>query len=297
MQDNWRTLRAELFPTKVMLEISDLVLVAQPLPQGREALAEPWIVPIPAATLRQGRPVEAEALGDFIGDLLLNQGAITAHLSVALPAAAAQWRLLEWPLREWPLEPAQRLRQLQPNLNLPFPLERAYLDLMPLQGAEGQALLVAMERELMEAWLEMFAIAGVQLERLVPAQVAVMAALQERLADADPAALVALLMPEPKALRLLVWRGGLPIYERVLAGAPEQAALQLEACLRFLRAQQGLGPAAAAILLLADGLLPDARATLEEAIAQRLGQPPAAMELDGWGSLAVQGLARLEEAQ
>ena len=115
LQEEWQTLRSELFPTKVVLDLSDLVLTAQRLPKANQPLDAPWIVPLPAATCRGGRPLQTEALGDFIGDLLLSYGEIKALLSVVLPAPACYWRALQWPLAAsplsaWPLEPARQLR-------------------------------------------------------------------------------------------------------------------------------------------------------------------------------------------
>lgn len=294
LQEGWQTLRSELLPTKVVLELSDQLLVAQRLLPGSKALEEAWMVPIPAATCRQGQPLQVEALGDFIGDLLLSYGEIKAHLSVVLPAAAAHWRVLDWPLQEWPLEPAVRLRQLQPDLSLPFPLEEAYLDLMPLQGEAGRALVVAIERNLLNLWMQVFGIAGVRLDRLVPAQVALTAALQERLMAADPRLLVCLLLPEVKALRLLVWRAGVPLYERLLEGGAEQGLAQLQRCLQFLRGQQGdLADAPPPQVLLAAGLLTDQQ---DELLASS-PLPLEPLSSAGYGSLALQGLAALEAAR
>jgi hypothetical protein len=127
LQEEWQTLRSELFPTKVVLDLSDLVLTAQRLPKANQPLDAPWIVPLPAATCRGGRPLQTEALGDFIGDLLLSYGEIKALLSVVLPAPACYWRALQWPLAASPLEPARQLRELQPDLGLPFALEQGWL--------------------------------------------------------------------------------------------------------------------------------------------------------------------------
>jgi Tfp pilus assembly PilM family ATPase len=290
LQEGWQSLRAELFPSRVLLELSDLLLVGQRLPRGRQPLEEPWLVPVPAATLSQGRPRETEALGDFIGDLMLSHGAINAHLTVVLPAAATQWRVLAWSPGEWTLDPVGRLRQLQPDLALGYGLEQAFLDVLPLEGDGGQTLVVAIERQLLQRWLEVFGIAGVLLNRIVPAQVALMAALQERLAEADPQELVALLLPEQKAVRLLVWRRGEPLYERLLAGTAEQAMAELQRCLTFLQQRQRQGPAAPVTLLLERELQPEQHQRLQ----QWLDQPLELLGTEGYGSLALQGLAKLE---
>ena len=293
LQEEWQTLRSELFPTKVVLDLSDLVLTAQRLPKANQPLDAPWIVPLPAATCRGGRPLQTEALGDFIGDLLLSYGEIKALLSVVLPAPACYWRALQWPLAASPLEPARQLRELQPDLGLPFPLEQGWLDVMPVQGGDVDALVVAIERQLLADWLEVFNIAGVRLGRLVPAQVAWMVGLQERLLAADSTTLVGLLLPEPQALRLLVWRDGVPLYERLLSGELEQWLGQLEACLRFLRWQQGMQARGSIELLLAAGLA----AGQQERLQLDCPQPLELLDSGGYGNLALRGLALLEGAR
>lgn len=293
LQEEWQTLRSELFPTKVVLDLSDLVLTAQRLPKANQPLDAPWLVPLPAATCRGGRPLQTEALGDFIGDLLLSYGEIKALLSVVLPAPACYWRALQWPLAASPLEPARQLRELQPDLGLPFALEQGWLDVMPVQGGDVDALVVAIERQLLADWLEVFNIAGVRLGRLVPAQVAWMAGLQERLLAADSTTLVGLLLPEPQALRLLVWRDGVPLYERLLSGELEQWLGQLEACLRFLRWQQGMQARGSIELLLADGLA----AGQQQRLQLGCPQPLELLDSGGYGNLALRGLALLEGAR
>ena len=298
LQEEWQTLRSELFPTKVVLDLSDLVLTAQRLPKANQPLDAPWIVPLPAATCRGGRPLQTEALGDFIGDLLLSYGEIKALLSVVLPAPACYWRALQWPLAASPLsagppEPARQLRELQPDLGLPFALEQGWLDVMPVQGGDVDALVVAIERQLLADWLEVFNIAGVRLGRLVPAQVAWMVGLQERLLAADSTTLVGLLLPEPQALRLLVWRDGVPLYERLLSGELEQWLGQLEACLRFLRWQQGMQATGSIELLLAAGLAAGQQERLQLGCPQQL----ELLDSGGYGNLALRGLALLEGAR
>ena len=298
LQEEWQTLRSELFPTKVVLDLSDLLLTAQRLPKANQPLDAPWIVPLPAATCRGGRPLQTEALGDFIGDLLLSYGEIKALLSVVLPAPACYWRALQWPLvasplSAWPPEPARQLRELQPDLGLPFALEQGWLDVMPVQGGDVDALVVAIERQLLADWLEVFNIAGVRLGRLVPAQVAWMVGLQERLLAADSTTLVGLLLPEPQALRLLVWRDGVPLYERLLSGELEQWLGQLEACLRFLRWQQGMQATGSIELLLAAGLA----AGQQERLQLGCPQPLELLDSGGYGNLALRGLALLEGAR
>jgi len=299
LQDKWQALRTQLFPSTVLLELSDQLLTAQRLPKRGQPLDAPWTVVMPGATLRHGQPLEREALGDFIGDLLLSHGEITAHLSVVLPVGATHWRLLEWPAggplpSADPEQALEALRQRNPDLGLPFGLEQAYLDWIPLPAGKGLGLLVAIERTLLDAWLEVFSIAGVKLDRLVPLQVAVMAGLADRLAVADPATLVAVLLPDYQGRRLLVWRAGLPLYERRLPADPERLATTLPACLRFLQEQEGGRASGVVELVLVAGVDSERDAMLAEWLQQQPGLALELPELDGYGSLAVQGLAALE---
>ena len=179
------------------------------------------------------------------------------------------------------------------DLGLPFALEQGWLDVMPVQGGDVDALGVAIERQLLADWLEVFNIAGVRLGRLVPAQVAWMVGLQERLLAADSTTLVGLLLPEPQALRLLVWRDGVPLYERLLSGELEQWLGQLEACLRFLRWQQGSQATGSIELLLAAGLA----AGQQERLQLGCPQPLELLDSGGYGNLALRGLALLEGAR
>lgn len=300
LQDAWQTLRGELAPAQVVLDLSDQLLALQALPQPRARQQPlPLLVPVPPATCRAGEPIELEALGDFIGDLLLGQNLIRAHLSVALPAAAAHWRALTGQRRRLAEDPVQWLRQQRPDLGLPFALDDAYVDVAPLRGTQAEALVVAIQRDLMLRWLEVFAIAGVVLDRLVPSQLAVMAALQPRLEEADPASLVVLLEPEPKALRLLVWHRGLPVYERLLDGDVAAQVDELGRSLTFLRWQQKLPEAAPCALLLdqarAEAQPPEQLQALRAAL-ERVGLELELADNGGYGSLCLRGLALLEGA-
>ena len=102
-----------------------------------------------------------------------------------------------------------------------------------------------------------------------------------------------LLLPEPQALRLLVWRDGVPLYERLLSGELEQWLGQLEACLRFLRWQQGMQARGSIELLLAAGLA----AGQQERLQLDCPKPLELLDSGGYGNLALRGLALLEGAR
>ena len=277
-----------MFPRQVLLELQDhslrgqVVLDGKPEPVGLEA-------PLPPLTVRNGMPLEKEPLGDLIGDLLVRDGLIDHFVLAALPPAAAHWRVVVWPFEDWPEDPARALRQIAPPLNLPFSLEEAYLDLQPLPGQPAQMLLAAAPKALVDAWIDVFAMAGVQLERLAPAQCCQLAALADLLEDAPPNQLVALLAAEVgDAHRLLLVRAGVPVFERALLSTGEALVDDLVRSILFYRRQDS---AVQDVRLLLTDPLP-----LRPQVEARLSLLAEEITPEPFGSLVLQGLA-MPEAQ
>ncbi|MEB3171985.1 MAG: hypothetical protein VKK43_11490 [Synechococcaceae cyanobacterium] len=277
-----------MFPRQVLLELQDhslrgqVVLDGKPEPVGLEA-------PLPPLTVRNGMPLEKEPLGDLIGDLLVRDGLIDHFVLAALPPAAAHWRVVVWPFEDWPEDPARALRQIAPPLNLPFSLEEAYLDLQPLPGQPAQMLLAAAPKALVDAWIDVFAMAGVQLERLAPAQCCQLAALADLLEDAPPNQLVALLAAEVgDAHRLLLVRAGVPVFERALLSTGEALVDDLVRSIAFYRRQDS---AVQDVRLLLTDPLP-----LRPQVEARLSLLAEEITPEPFGSLVLQGLA-MPEAQ
>ena len=277
-----------MFPRQVLLELQDhslrgqVVLDGKPEPVGLEA-------PLPPLTVRNGMPLEKEPLGDLIGDLLVRDGLIDHFVLAALPPAAAHWRVVVWPFEDWPEDPARALRQIAPPLNLPFSLEEAYLDLQPLPGQPAQMLLAAAPKALVDAWIDVFAMAGVQLERLAPAQCCQLAALADLLEDAAPNQLVALLAAEVgDAHRLLLVRAGVPVFERALLSTGEALVDDLVRSIAFYRRQDS---AVQDVRLLLTDPLP-----LRPQVEARLSLLAEEITPEPFGSLVLQGLA-MPEAQ
>jgi Tfp pilus assembly PilM family ATPase len=272
-----------MFPRQVLLELHDDSLRGQvmrddgPDPVSLEA-------PLPPLTIRDGMPLEKEPLGDLIGDLLVRDGLIDHFVLAALPAVAAQWRVVVWPFEEWPEDPARALRQIAPPLNLPFSLEDAYLDLQPLPGEQMQMLLAAAPKALVDGWIDVFSLAGVQLERLAPAQTCQLAAITSLLDVTRHAQLVALLAADSaESHRLLLVRGGVPVFERALLSSGDALVDELERCIAFYRRQDSA----------AEGL----RLLLSEALAEqplieaRLSVLAEELTPEPFGSLVLQGLS------
>ena len=288
LQNTWRPLRAQLFPKLVMVDLSEQLVFGQSVKQG-QPLGPAWSAPIPARTCRNGVPQLVDAVGDFIGDLLLEHGGIDSQLVVSLPQQAAHWRVVEWASEQQPVASIDELRDLNPDLGLPFALDDAYVDVQALPGNASSSLVVAAARSVVEAWVEVFAIAGGTLQHLLPAQVCLMAALSEELEATPTSTLVALLQPLDQQIVLTLWRQGVPEFERCLPGAMPELLPALRQSLDFYRSHHAEN---APVRL----LLGEPMADLE-GLEQALGLEAELLERDGFGSLALQGLAGLESAQ
>jgi Tfp pilus assembly PilM family ATPase len=288
IQDKWRPLRAQLFPRVVMIDLSDHLVIGQSVKRGK-AVEPIWTAPIPARTCREGMPYLRDAVGDFLGDLLLEHGGIDAQLVVSLPRMASHWCVVDWPANQQPVESVDDLRDLNPDLGWSFSLEAAYLDVQPLPGRPSSSLVVAAERSIVEAWVEVFAIAGGTLQHLLPSQVCQMWGIQEQLEAAPANTLVVLLQPLDQQTNLIIWREGVPEFERLLPGAMSELIPALQRCLAFVQTQ--LASQASLRLLVAEPM-PDL-----ESLEQALGLEVELLDRDGFGSLALQGLSTLELAQ
>ena len=282
LQDRLRPLKAQMFPQQVLIELQDNFLRGQvlrddaPLPVSLEA-------PLPALTCREGMPLEREPLGDLIGDLLVNENQQDAYVQAVLPYEAAHWRVIVWDDGEMPADPEAQLRRLDPELNLPFSLEEAYLDLQAVPGSPPQMLLVAAPRKLVDGWIEVFSLAGAKLDRLAPAQSCLLAALAAELEAAPPDRLVVLLVPEDFECKLYLFHRGLPVFERSLPMAGEDLLAELKRCLVFYQRQQ---PDLRSLRLLIT-----AEFFGQELVEGALGETARPLQWEPYGSLLLQGLA------
>lgn len=288
LQNIWRSLRAQLFPKLVMIDLSEQLVTVQLVKRGKP-LEPIWTAPIPAQTCRDGVPQLTDAVGDFLGDLLLEYGVIDAQLLVSLPWQASHWRVVDWQAGQEPGGSVDQLRALNPDLGWPFPLEQAYLDVQPLPGRPNSSLVIAAERSVVDAWVEVFAIAGSTLQHLLPSQLCTMCGLRDELAATPAGTLVALLEPLDQQTSLIVWNQGVPEFERLLPGLMVDLIPALKQSLDFYR---NLKAPQASVRLLLSAPLEDV-ASLEQA----LGLEAELVDRDGFGSLCLQGLATLELVQ
>ncbi len=278
-----RTLQSRIFPTQVLLELQDTRLVGQALLQGKPGRV--FVdVPLPAQSCKAGFPIEIDALADLLGELMLGEKLLDAHVMAALPLEAVHWRVLDWANAPAPEQAIEALRALNPELGLPFPLSEATIDLRPLPTAPQKLLLAATSHQVVDSWIEVFDQAGLNLDRLAAPQSCRLAALQRELGEFSPDLLVLLIGPEETRGRpFMAIRGGVPLFERILVEKGDRMVAEFERCVTFLRKEfdnaHDLG-------LLLEGSLEE-----RDALESTLGQPLLDLEVEPFGSLVMKGLA------
>ena len=270
-------------PQLVLLELQDDSLMGQ----AHSALQPGPVTidtPLPPETCRDGMPLEVEALGDLIGDLLMRDNLINAYVLASLPLGASQWRVIDWPKNEpVPANPIAAIRKLDPPLNLPYPLADACLDVQSLPGHPNRLLLAATPRKLVEAWEQVFDLAGVRLDRLAPYQTCLLAGLAPELSGVSTSDLVAVVAPGEEESRLMLLRGDVPVFEKSLPSDPDAMAVEFDRCVSFYRRQdpscRGLKVFLSKPFDQADRLLPAG------------GSAPLEPLHGKYGSVVLQGLA------
>lgn len=252
---------ARLFPRRVWIALEDRAVTVLTTKGRGQPLQLDLLrrVSLPAGACSGGEPQQVMALGDLIGDLLVELGLVGAEVVAVLPAAACAWRVVQWPFDDWPEEPDEALREIDPALALPYELSQAYISILPLEADGTQAtgcssLLVTAPRQRVLNWIEVFDIAGVELERLEAAQVCELRALAPLLDGAGADRLDALLVPYERGARLTLVRHGLPEYGRELNGSMDDIGDQLERYLAYWRSRD---PGATDVRLWLAGSSPD----------------------------------------
>jgi len=237
-------LRTQLLARRVLLELHDGGLRGTVV--GRKARPiRPIDVQLPPGSCRDGQPQEIEALGDLIGDLFLDLGLAGARVSACLPPRASRWAVVRWPDGLMPEDGRSELRRQAPDLGLPWPLDAVYLELEPLPGTPARSLLVAAPRRLVDGWVEVFELAGLQLLRLLPAQACDWGLLVGHGPQPAPGGERWLLELEPGRSRLWLVVDGCPQADwplpgnRISDGLDPQLLDALERCRRFWRQHSG----------------------------------------------------------
>jgi Tfp pilus assembly PilM family ATPase len=287
LRERFSPLRGQLFPQLTLIELHDDSIRAQVLEAGRPGKKR-FDAPLPAFTCRRGVPLEPESLGDLIGDLMLRDDLINSHVVASIPPEAVEWRVLEWPRNQIrPDDPLASLRSLDPEpLRLPFSLEDAAIDVCPLPGLAPRALLAASSQRIVEAWIKVFAIAELKLDRLAPTQSCEYLGLRSVLERVRQNELVVLLSPDGPNLRLLLVRDEIPCFDRTITLTGEARIEEVERSVAFYRRRDR---EVKRVRLVQGTPVPEA-----EAVGQRLGVPVETLSLE-FDSLVLAGLAIPEE--
>ena len=231
--NSWRDGLARINATTVLVELQDQRLRLQPLKGGAEL-----DLPLPQGLCHQGLPLEIEALGDFIGDLLVEQGWVKAVVMAALPLQAAEVRVIEANATSTTSDVMDQLRAREQQLRLPFALADADLDLQPLDPQMGRWLMVAARKQVVEAWLRVFDLAGAELKRLEPVQLTWLA-----VAEAEPEpGLMLLARLEASSCQVFVAVADQPLYGALLPGPRPDWPDQMADVVRLLVEEHALKP-------------------------------------------------------
>lgn len=282
LRERLQPFRTRLFPKQVLLEITDQWLQLQPVVNGqpREGVIH---VPLPEFTIQQGKPMQVEALGDLIGDVLLRDGLMEACVMASLPQEAVEWRVIHWASSKVPENGLEALRRENPELGLPYSLEEATMDLRPLEGEPGKQLMASARREVVEGWIKVFDQAGTTLDRLACPRACRLAALQGQLEGIRAGTLVVLLSRRVGGSQLVAIRDGVPLFEWPLPNQGSALVAEVRRCVAFLQREFGDG---GELRLLLDGEL-EVRGELEAT----LGVGGQQLDCSPYGSLVLQGLA------
>ncbi len=180
------------------------------------------VVGWPEGVCRDGVPLQREAVGELIADLIFDCDCPGAELVLCLPLDAASWCVLDGYGSDGP--PGLLPQSLQ-SVDLPFGLAESYVTSSPVQEALA---VVGVPRSLIQGWSEVAELADLPLRRVDWLLTAAQRALDQltQTWDGD----LAWLVVEETSLRLLLFRQGVPEVDHAL----EQ--LDPLACQREIRA-------------------------------------------------------------
>ena len=180
------------------------------------------VVAWPDGVCRDGVPLQREAVGELIADLIFDCDCPGGELVLCLPLEAASWCVVDSYGLDW--SPGLVPQALQ-SVELPFDLAESYITSSPVQEALA---VVAAPRSLVQGWSEVAELADLPLRRVDWSLTAAQRALHQltQAWDGDLAWLVA----EEKRMRLVLFHQGVPEVDHAL----EQ--LDPLACQREIRA-------------------------------------------------------------
>ena len=163
---------------------------------------------LPDGVCRDGVPLQREAVGELIADLIFDCDSPGAELILCLSLDAASWCVVDGYGSE--SSPGLVAQALQ-SVDLPFDLAASYITSSPAKDALA---VVGVPRSLIHGWSEVAAMADVPLRRIDWSLTAAQRALHQltQAWDGD----LAWLVVEEKNIRLVVFREGVPEVDHAL---------------------------------------------------------------------------------
>ena len=194
------------------------------------------VVAWPNGVCRDGVPLQREAVGELIADLIFDCDSPGAELILCLPLQAAAWCVVDGYGSYG--SPGQLPESLQ-SVDLPFDLAESYITSSPVQDALA---VVGVPRSLIQSWSEVAELADLPLRRVDWSLTAAQRALYQLTPawDGD----LAWLVVEENSMRLVLFRQRVPEVDHAL-GEHDPLACQREirACVAAWQARLASPPA------------------------------------------------------
>lgn len=193
------------------------------------------VVDWPDGVCRDGVPLQREAVGEFIADLIFDCDLPGAELVLCLPLRAAAWCVVDG----YGLDGAPGvLPPSLPSVDLPFDLAESYVTSSPMQDALA---VVGVPRSLIQGWSEVAELADLPLRRvdwsLTTAQRSLQQLTQSWQGD------LAWLVVEEQSIRLVLLRQRVPEVDHLLeADEPVACQREIRACVAAWQAQVATPP-------------------------------------------------------
>ena len=163
---------------------------------------------------RDGFPLQQDEMGELLADLLLDCDVLGAQIELILPPSACRWRVIDG-LSENDL--ASAVLTPQQLAALDWPLDSDDVDVSVVPCGDG-ALVVGVQRQLLQAWIDVMSAADLPLQRV---EWSITAALRTIQAQAEEPKDLAWLIQssQPDALRLVLLHQGIPEVDRLIHGS------------------------------------------------------------------------------
>ena len=194
-------LRRLLTTQRVLAVVSDQRLVCS----WRSQLGWVWrSATWPEACCREGLPLQPDAMGELLADLLLDVDLVGTQVELALPLEACEWRVLDGGDAHQQAMADPSLAWLN-DLSWPIAPSNSYAT---LADCAADVMAIGVPRVVMQTWIDVVEMADQPLRRvdwtLSSALRGLLLQLKDWLGD------LAWLFPSQRGLRLVLIRGGVP---------------------------------------------------------------------------------------